>query len=128
MKFPTLTRLPSHNRFSYEPRYYDPVKEDIENRTERIRHELGMGDSTEGYKTRIKGSFRTHKKSKDFTPLIRLVIAIVLMGIIFGYIYLGGAVFNTSMLVILIGTVGVFLFLRISPRKRRFGKEKKFIK
>ena len=32
MKFPSLIKIPRHQRFHLKPRYYDPIKEDVENR------------------------------------------------------------------------------------------------
>ena len=46
MKLPSLVRVPKYKRFNFEPRHYDPVKEEIKNRTERIKSELKS--STDG--------------------------------------------------------------------------------
>ena len=46
MKFPSLSRIPKNKRFNFEPRYYDPIKEDIQNRTERIDVVLGVQGQT----------------------------------------------------------------------------------
>ena len=40
MKLPSLVRVPKYKRFNFEPRHYDPLKEEIKNRTERIKNEL----------------------------------------------------------------------------------------
>ncbi len=51
-----FTKVPKPRSFDYKPRFYDPEKEELENRfsrAERIRR-----GGVEGAKTRLKGSFR----------------------------------------------------------------------
>ena len=85
----------THQRFHIEPRYYDPIKEDIENRTSRIKAEMGLTDEDDtdiGYRSQISGSFRKHMKH---TPeqvggnasMLRLVIFIVLVLMVGGFVY-----------------------------------------
>ena len=40
MKLPSFVRLPGHKKFNITPRYYDPIKEEIVERTEMIRREM----------------------------------------------------------------------------------------
>ncbi|MDH6358809.1 hypothetical protein [Parabacteroides sp. PF5-9] len=49
------TRRP--RQFEHKPIYWDPRKEDLEERTRRIKKELGMEEPLEEYKPQIKGSF-----------------------------------------------------------------------
>jgi len=85
----------SYQRFHIEPRYYDPVKEDIDNRTARIKQEIGMAADDEfkaGYRSQITGSFR---KNMKHTPervggnaaMVRMVILIVLVLMVGGFAY-----------------------------------------
>jgi hypothetical protein len=61
-----FTKAPQHQRFSYRPRYYDPKKEEMQEREERIRRELELarGNAAEAgdYRTRIAGSFQAARK------------------------------------------------------------------
>ncbi|MFM5960810.1 MAG: hypothetical protein ACKOQ2_27295 [Dolichospermum sp.] len=63
-----VTKAPQHQRFNYVPRYYDPAKEEMKERVERIQKELDRerGVSTEvtetGYRSRIGGSFQAARK------------------------------------------------------------------
>ena len=92
MKVPSLFRTPKYQRFNIEPRYYDPVKEEIDERTERIKRELeSTGQSDVDYRSsRIAGAFRksrgTSGASANFT---QFVIMLLLAFGVFGYIYLG---------------------------------------
>ena len=93
MKF-KIFKTATHQRFHIEPRYYDPVKEDIQNRTARIKGELGIQDEKfePGYRSQIAGSFR---KNMKHTPeqvggnvvILRLTILIVLSIVILGFAY-----------------------------------------
>jgi hypothetical protein len=62
-----FTKAPTHQRFSYRPRYYDPQKDEMREREERIRKELererGLAPTDEdGYRSRISGSFQAARK------------------------------------------------------------------
>ncbi|MFM8912527.1 MAG: hypothetical protein ACKOE6_06325 [Flammeovirgaceae bacterium] len=63
-----FTKAPQHQRFNYVPRYYDPVKEEMKERMERIQKELdrerGVAtDATQsGHRSRIAGSFQAARK------------------------------------------------------------------
>ena len=65
MKIPSLSRMPKYKRFNFEPRYYDPIKEDIQNRTERIKGELKI-TSASTHREHLKSAFsRRAKKEKS---------------------------------------------------------------
>ena len=53
---------PKPRQFNIRPRFYDPDKEERENREQRIKEELGIADEKKGdlknFKPRIKGQFR----------------------------------------------------------------------
>jgi len=93
MKFPTLfTKIPSHKRFAYTPRHYDPLEEERKEREARIRAELSLdkdkeiadsADDVYGYRTRMMGSFRTAKKTVTVqrdpsATMLRLIILLLL--------------------------------------------------
>jgi len=107
MRLPSLMKKPKYQRFHVEPRYYDPIKEDIEVRTQRIKSEMGLkGDAFDaGYHSKISGSFRKSmkhaKSSGDYqTMTLRLVILIVLVLFAGGFIYIGTEVFYLLLLYI----------------------------
>lgn len=106
MKLPGLFRKPRYQRFHVEPRYYDPIKEDIDNRTRRIKSELGMSDNDDldaGYRSQISGSFRKNMKhatggGADQTVVLRLIIMVILVFMVAGYVYVGMEVFYLLLL------------------------------
>ena len=72
MKFLSLfTKAPQHQRFNYVPRFYDPKKEEMKEREDRIRRELERERGVEGsgalsspgdYRSRIAGSFHAARR------------------------------------------------------------------
>lgn len=106
MKLPSLIKSPSYQRFAVKPRYYDPIKEDIENRTSRIKAEMGMIDSNldPGYRSQIAGSFRKNMKHAkggvDSVTTLRLIIFVVLVLFAGGFVYIGKEVFYLGLLYI----------------------------
>lgn len=98
MKLPSLIRLPNHTRFNINPRYYDPVKEELEERISRIQAELDREkglDQTDTTRSAIAGSFKA--KSKISAPTSassrQLIIALILIVTVFGWLYYGNAIF-----------------------------------
>lgn len=91
MKIPSLFRTPRYQRFKIEPRYYDPVKEEMEQREAAIKQELSSDNESdiEGRKSRIVGGFRRNSSSKGSATFMQLIIMVMLSFLIFGYIYLG---------------------------------------
>lgn len=97
-------RVAKPHRFNITPRHYDPIKEEIEQRTLAIKRELeekGIleADSSEvrlpsGHQSSIRGAFRTRSKTKsssvfERSGLLRLIIFVLLLGGLGGYLYLG---------------------------------------
>ncbi len=89
-----FSKTPSHQRFNYAPRYFDPKKEEMEARLRRelkLDEELGSGD----YRSRISGSFHAaRKRSKQSgssldAMLLRLGIILFLVLFIIAYIQWG---------------------------------------
>jgi hypothetical protein len=85
-------QVPKPRPFEIKPRYYDPVKEEREERERRIKAELGIRDDSDpsaSYRAHIKGQFRKQmeirpkssdaevKKSNN-----RLIFLVVLLAIL----------------------------------------------
>ncbi len=56
MAFLRLFRTPTHQQFSYKPRYWDPKKEEAEERRRRV--ETIQEGGVDGMKERLRGGFR----------------------------------------------------------------------
>ncbi len=95
MALPGFFKKPEHKRFNIEPRYWDPAKEEREERENRIKSELGMTDDNGQYIPNIKGQLRRslrHKnadvRSSNKKSNIRLfIILIILLIIAYGYVF-----------------------------------------
>ena len=109
MKFPSLIRLPRNKRFNFEPRFYDPVKEDIENRIAQIKSEMNQGGDEE-FRSTLSGSFQRNRKtgSNASPAVLQLIIFTVLLGGSVGWLFYGNiALYAISTL------IPLYLFLRI---------------
>ena len=113
MRFPSLFRLPRHQRFHIQPRYYDPVKEEIEERTERIKDEMKSGEARNYQPSKI--NFKRKTKKAPATSLMQLFIAASLGGLIFGWLEFGNDIFQVYLIIIL----GAYLFYRIRKARAR---------
>ncbi len=113
MKFPSLFRLSRHQRFHVEPRYYDPVKEEIDARTSQIRAELKLeedelSDLPKGTSSRITGAFTRRASRRSGMNIMQLVILLLLIGLIAGFWYFG----NIAVYIILLVS-SLLLYLKI---------------
>jgi hypothetical protein len=101
MKFISLfTKAPSHQRFAYNPRFYDPKKEEMEERERRIKSELdaskGNPEDLTRHRSRIAGSFQAARKrskaaSEPNAAVLRSVILICLVVFLMAFITWGKA-------------------------------------
>lgn len=110
MKFPSIFRTATPMRFDIKPRYYDPIREELEERTSRIKKELeeeGYLEGEEnmiqpkGYGGGIRGSFAQHRGIKpkssnmfNSTAMIRTILFFAMIIGAFGYIYVGPIILN----------------------------------
>ena len=81
--------------FSYTPRFYDERKEDLEQRVERIKAEMGAREQPAG--AQVRGAFQNARRAKPrniFTPtgsmgrIIRIA-SILLIAAMFYFIFRG---------------------------------------
>jgi hypothetical protein len=85
--------VPKPRKFSIPYRYFDPDKEAMKEREERIKSELGLSEKKEwgdpAYRPNIHGQFRrSMKSSKSMEDAkrkssIRLVLLIIILSMIF---------------------------------------------
>ncbi len=75
MKFPGLTRLPENKRFKFSPRYYDAVKEEIEDKISLAERQYQNRGADEYVKNRISGSFQRNSKQDRKSFVLQVFIA-----------------------------------------------------
>ena len=108
--FPSFLRIlrqPRHQRFHIEPRYYDPVKEEIRVRTEKIKSQMEKGNEEIEYTSSIK--FKRKTKPARFTSLIQLFLAVYLGGLVVGWLQYG----NEALYYFMWITLFIFLVYRV---------------
>lgn len=106
MNFSFFKRTPKNKRFNYEPRYYDPIKEEIKYRTENVKRELSRENSNEVESMISQGFARRAKRSQQASSTQLVLIALLLGGFL-GYLYYGNVA-----LWIFIAVFGVYIFVR----------------
>ena len=81
MKLPSLLSRPKYKRFEYQPRYYDPIKEDIKRRTDLIKKQLNKKNtfSSDDYKPGIPGAFRRRTSPARKAVNLQLLIVVFLI-------------------------------------------------
>ena len=82
MGIPRFIKLPGHKRFEYTPRYWDPEKEEFEERVRLIKQEMGEDVPRGSNRTTIKrGSFRQVKQQAKVrasrSSNIRLLVILI---------------------------------------------------
>ncbi|MFT5749747.1 MAG: hypothetical protein ACI93S_001010 [Ancylomarina sp.] len=97
MALPGFFKKPEHKRFNIEPRYWDPAKEERDERENRIKSEIGMTDDNGQYMPNVKGQMKrslrhkgtdvrqSNKKSNIRLFIILLILLLVAYGYVFGW-------------------------------------------
>jgi hypothetical protein len=132
MKLPSVFRTATPMRYDIKPRYYDPIKEEIEQRTSRIKKELeseGILDPRNEedlpeYNSGIKGSFAKYKRMKpretsafSSATLIRTFLFLTMVVATFGYIYIGQEIFSYLLYTCLIAA-GIYFIFKLKNRPK----------
>lgn len=118
MKLPSLIRLPNNKKFTYEPRFYDPIKEEIDERTERIRREMESDASmTTQQRLKFKEEWKQASQrndAEDKRSSISQMVFILLFSLTFvGYIFYG----NNALYIGLI-LIPLYIFLRVRQMRQ----------
>ncbi|UXP32391.1 hypothetical protein N6H18_00180 [Reichenbachiella agarivorans] len=114
MKFPSFIKTTKYSQFSYEPRYYDPIKEEIDTKMKAARARqagIDAGDSSMEYKSSISAAFGKREKKSNQTSIVQLLLAAAIFGVVVGWLFVGNDVF--------------YIFLVLSPLYFYFRLKKK---
>ncbi|RKE03448.1 hypothetical protein [Marinifilum flexuosum] len=89
-------KKPQHKRFNLQPRYWDPAKEEREERERRVKSELGIKDENGQYIPNIKGRMKSELRHKYSDARgtrqksnVRLIIIFVILAVA-AYVYVFG--------------------------------------
>ena len=111
MKFPSLIRLPNYNKFNYEPRYYDPVKEEVTERAERIRREMENQPSEE-LRHKLKSEWKL-AHNRQATADKRSNVSQLIFVLLFFFTFVGYIFYGNNALYIGLILIPVYIFLRV---------------
>ena len=104
----------------YEPRFYDPVKEEVEDRAEMIRREVeAEAKATEEQRIKFRAEWQQHHNRQDEESkrsTISQMIFIVLIAFTFvGYIFYGNNVLYIGLILLT-----VYIFLRARQMRKNY--------
>ena len=117
MKIPSIVRIPKYKRFDFQPRYYDPVKEELQERVDKIKreHEAKNNPNISFRQNNIK--FERRKVKNKFGMTIQLYLVVFMLFDLF-LLFKADNISNNLWMAILILQVSAVYF------KVRFGKKK----
>lgn len=118
MKLPSLVKIPKYKRFEFRPRYYDPVKEELEERVEKIKREHNIDGKTDNTYRPTKIRFDRATKKNKFQINLQLYLIVFMLFDLF-LLFKAENLSNQTWLIILILQVTA-LYLKV-----RFEKKKK---
>ena len=98
MKLPSLIKLPKIKQFNYVPRYYDPIKENIQERIVKYKKDQSY-DNPIRYKASIFQAFQRSEKKNVRASFLQLFFVGLFLGIFLAYFYLGNIVFYAFLIV-----------------------------
>jgi len=98
MKLPSFVKLPRHKKFTITPRYYDPIKEEIMERTETIKRKMSKEENFGTSSHKI--TFERRSSQRPDTLGLQIVIAFGLSLSIMGWLYFGNYILNLLWLII----------------------------
>lgn len=113
MKIPSIIKTPRHNRFNFEPRHYDPVKEEIEEKIRAYKANKALNKS-ERNTSSISAAFSKRQRKNSTASAIQLIIAIVLMVTCVGWLFYGNQIFYSYLLL-----SPIYFYWRFKNRRNR---------
>ncbi len=98
MRIPTIIKLPNHKTFEFKPRYWNQEKEELEERIERAKREVGKASAINEdgkYVPLIKGQMRTYmsgnfqntRKRETDKANARFLIILAILGFVAYYLF-----------------------------------------
>lgn len=105
MKFPSLVKLPKYKKFNFEPRYYDPVKEEIDMRTQKIKHDMDAqrragADDRALFKAELDQVLRRRAAEDRNSTIMQAVFVLLFLSIFTGYLFYGNNVIYGALILI----------------------------
>lgn len=105
MKFPSLVKLPKYNKFNFEPRYYDRIKEDIETRTQNIKAELEAHERIDPkdrarFRSEMEQVFTRRAAQERKSTIMQVAFILLFVSTCVGYLFYGNTVFYAALILL----------------------------
>lgn len=113
MKFPSLIRTNRFSKFHYEPRYYDPIKEEIEGKLKAARANKDMPGRSTTYTSSISAAFQKRERKSSQTSVIQMLIAAAMLTTFVGWVFYGNNVFYIYLFL-----SPLYFYFRLKGRKK----------
>lgn len=91
MKITGFFKVNQPKKFNYNPRYYNPMKEEREERNRQIREEMGIREDkpyTPDLRGKLTSQFENKYRKKAKMPLYRKIILIMSVLLILAIVFL----------------------------------------
>lgn len=88
MKLLTIFKTAQNKKFNFTPRYYDPIKEEIKERTNAIRKQLD-GTETGIYQSNISKAFTQRSRRQSSINMMQFLFVIAFIAVAIAYLYYG---------------------------------------
>ncbi|SHK73433.1 hypothetical protein SAMN04488028_10819 [Reichenbachiella agariperforans] len=115
MKIPSFIKTSRYSRFHIEPRYYDPIKEEIEGKMKAARERLnrqGEEGSSIEYQSSISAAFGKRERRSGQTSIVQLGLAMAIFALVVGWLFFGNDVFYVFLLL-----SPLYFYFRLRKRK-----------
>ncbi len=113
MGFFSFFHLPKHREFNFQPRYYDPVKEEIQERIKKIKNE--KISETAGTRSQISEAFRRRQTQNRASSVNQFILLVFLVSAAVAYWNWG----TTGILWIFIPFTAIWLIKKFLSRVGR---------
>ncbi|WP_109829595.1 hypothetical protein [Reichenbachiella versicolor] len=118
MKFPSFIKTAKYGRFHYEPRYYDPIKEEIQGKIAAAKreaeHHSSDNNNAEVRASSISAAFSQRERKTKETSWAQMAIAAALMGTFIGWLFWGNDFLYAYLLL-----APVYFYFRIKNRAKK---------
>jgi len=98
MRFPSLFRVAKNTRFNYEPRYYDPIREDLDQRVSRIHKEI-ESDNHQDLRSSFRDTYERKKKAGRKASTNQIMVLTLIAGGTVGWLYFGNSALFALLLI-----------------------------
>ncbi|MEO9966675.1 MAG: hypothetical protein ABJF11_12840 [Reichenbachiella sp.] len=113
MKLPSLIRTSKFSRFHYEPRYYDPIKEEIEGKLRAARANQGSDNQNSYDTSSISAAFSKRQRKSSHASVVQLLFAAAMIGTAIGWYFYGNDIFY-----VYLALSPIYFYFRIKGRNK----------